>query len=1337
MNAAKALFLLGFLVVGTAVIAGNPGEDGSLTVSTTGQVLNAYTTLSATTANNATSISVVSVAALALPFSGTGSTSGTALAADDVLLIYQPQGANIRSGNNSNYGSVSNYRRAGYYEFVTVSSVSGTTINLTFESGCGPGLVNRYSLGAQVIRVPQYQNLTISSSGEVVATDWNGTIGGVVTVHVLDTLALNGEIDVSGQGFRGGRVVNNGGSFGGTSRRSSAASLGGEKGEGIAGSNTGSPADYWTHLDNNENGSHGRGAPANGGGGGNNHNAAGGGGANGGTGTWNGQGNPVSGYNSAWNLDPTLSASTTSPGGGRGGYTYSSSNQDATMVAPGNTAWAGDDRREVGGLGGRPLDRSGGRFFFGGGGGAGDTNNSSGTDGGDGGGLVFLVATNITGTGDIFADGEDGGDSTFEHRDGQGGGGGGGTVVIVSESLSSIDISADGGDGGDQTMQYSGNANESEGPGGGGGGGVIAVSGGTPGSRTATGGAGGTSNTNAVTEFPPNGATAGGAGEPNETAPSPSCVTLPVQLAYVKSVMQANALVVEWVTAMEAANAGFWVEAESPSLGQVSRFVPTTVVDGSQPTSYSAQLPADVEQFRINDVDIRGQIRRHGPFAANRTIGVRPQTSAINWPSIQSEVDQALLAGRGISVEGRLFASAVGVQRVTYGQLQAAGIELAGVASNQIAIVGASGPVSRYVDGPAVFGAGSAIEFVAEPQPTLYSKEQAFELRIAPSLAVEVQTGFLQTPAETAAGAYLKAAAYDQISGYNYSSPAEEPWYAERLLAFPPDGASVDWTIDLDDATGYGLLQLAMQGWGASDFPDHLGNDHHLRWLLDDQLLEELWFDGLQMVSLQADRAMSLLGAAATLSLDVPADTGLTFDLINLERFDANYEAYANAESGRWSGQLAEPGMAGPNADVLHRSGFERSPTLAVAGFAGPVAYSWSQDAMSRYELAGRDDGAEGFTFALPAEGAWHLVEPIAVAAPRIEPGIPVWPGPGAADVLIVYHPALQSALQRLEATQHARGYSTHSVSTDQIYAAFSDHLPSGEAIRTAIALAAGAGTRYVQLIGGDALDYRDDLSTGAISLVPTVYTSLSDIISWAPSDALLADIDGDDVPDLGLARLPARTEDELTVMLDKLDQVASLPAGLVRVSDQRDGTHSYLESHQTATRKISQLLPLDAIDLDSTPVETARLQLLQAFNQPPELISFMGHSSFNLWSTSSIFTGSDAASVMASGLAPIVAQWGCWNSYFVRVDGDNLMHQLMVNPHGGAAMVIGSTALTSNPSHEALATALFNALAAANETPWGDLLLQAQREAGVNQAHRDAVLGVALFGDPTLPYSP
>ncbi|MFN6039011.1 MAG: gliding motility-associated C-terminal domain-containing protein, partial [Bacteroidota bacterium] len=85
----------------------------------------------------------------------------------------------------------------------------------------------------------------------------------------------------------------------------------------------------------------------------------------------------------------------------------------------------------------------------------------------------------------------------------------GGTIVLnsVGGVANTLTCNANGGNGGNQIISVT-NGNEAEGPGGGGGGGYIAVSSGTP-TRNTNGGNNGVTNSGALSEFTPNGATRG------------------------------------------------------------------------------------------------------------------------------------------------------------------------------------------------------------------------------------------------------------------------------------------------------------------------------------------------------------------------------------------------------------------------------------------------------------------------------------------------------------------------------------------------------------------------------------------------------------------------------------------------------------------------------------------------------------------------------------------------------------------------------------------------------------------------------------------------------------
>jgi uncharacterized repeat protein (TIGR01451 family) len=512
----NAVLLSLLLACGPAAWA-QQGKNGAGTITAANTVVNAYTSLTVDAAAGASTINVASSALTG------GAFGGTSLAPGDFVMLIQMQGASITSTNTSTYGNIANYNNAGRYELLEVRAVPSAT-SITFQCA----LTNSYTAAGkvQVVRIPRYTSLTLNANTSIVAPAWDGTTGGIVALDVQGntTLNTNARIDVSGLGFRGG-AVNNNAQAGGTLvsvYTSTVNADGGIKGESIAGSAT----DY-----DGLTGRYGRGAPANGGGGGNSHNAAGGGGANVGTGTWTGTGNPNRGagniYDNAWNQEVAGFAASTSPGGGRGGYSYSNTNQDAGTTGPGNAGWGGNNRQNVGGFGGRPLDVTN-RIFFGGGGGGGNSNDGGGTAGGNGGGLIYLFsggnianAGGATGT-SFLANGAS--VATSGPIDAPGGGGGGGTIVLnTSGTLASVAVNALGGAGGNQASTNA----EAEGPGGSGGGGYILYS------ATATtpapafsvaAGANGTTTSTSLTEFPPNGATVGGVGRVVTAAAAAQCL---------------------------------------------------------------------------------------------------------------------------------------------------------------------------------------------------------------------------------------------------------------------------------------------------------------------------------------------------------------------------------------------------------------------------------------------------------------------------------------------------------------------------------------------------------------------------------------------------------------------------------------------------------------------------------------------------------------------------------------------------------------------------------------------------------------------------------------------
>jgi uncharacterized repeat protein (TIGR01451 family) len=411
----------------------------------------------------------------------------TPIAAGDQVFLIQMQDASFNNSNSIAYGDgstgrgSSDIRNSGRYEFAVVASVvTGTNTTLTLRDNLAnnynsaPATATASRRAFQVLRVPQLSTVTLS--GTINVTAWNGATGGVYVLDVAGNLDMGGAtINASEIGFRGGggkesSVIIPGGTDYATISQVTASNLGATKGEGIAGTPTlvrgTANAPYNGTSSNLPTGDLGypasldqsRGAPGNAGGGGDSHNAGGGGGSNAGS-------------------------------GGKGGYSYARYNLTGTGTSGCTTAYRtltsgtttyyacdGDAARDVGGLPGMEIAPNAIRLLSGGAGGAGESNNSSDfsttlqNSGGNGGGVIFLRAFTISGSGTLLANGQDG---LPGGRDGAGGGGAGGTIAIASTStnLSGVIARANGGAGGRTGLPLTGA--ETQGSGGGGGGGAI------------------------------------------------------------------------------------------------------------------------------------------------------------------------------------------------------------------------------------------------------------------------------------------------------------------------------------------------------------------------------------------------------------------------------------------------------------------------------------------------------------------------------------------------------------------------------------------------------------------------------------------------------------------------------------------------------------------------------------------------------------------------------------------------------------------------------------------------------------------------------------------------
>lgn len=283
-------------------------------------------------------------------------TSSSGFAVGDLVLIHQTQGT-------SNVGKM---------EYNFIASISGTSWTLS------RALTNTYSSSsgkAQVLKVPQYNDVTVQGGGTLNTPAWDGSTGGILVFVANGVVSIAGTVTANGAGYRRG-----------------------DRGEYL----DPIPSQGWQGESIVSGTTQTR-----------NNNIGGGGGGNGdnnqscGDATCEGAGGGGAGYGTAG----TNGANTSSVFlGGYGGTTYGSTNlASASYLGSG-----------------------------GGGGGSDDNAVRYGGYGGAGGGLVILSGRQLNITGSVTSTGNDGlsGASGDNYRTGGGGGGSGGSIIITGSNVS-------------------------------------------------------------------------------------------------------------------------------------------------------------------------------------------------------------------------------------------------------------------------------------------------------------------------------------------------------------------------------------------------------------------------------------------------------------------------------------------------------------------------------------------------------------------------------------------------------------------------------------------------------------------------------------------------------------------------------------------------------------------------------------------------------------------------------------------------------------------------------------------------------------------------------------
>ena len=838
--------------------------------------------------------------------------------------------------------------------------------------------------------------------------------------------------------------------------------------------------------------------------------------------------------------------------------------------------------------------------------------------------------------------------------------------------------------------------------------------------------------------------------------------TVPVTLSNVEVLESGGELVVNFNTATEAGTLGFRILADigkgiqaRVEIGSVA----SKTIDSLKEQAYSVRSRnPGADQIWIEESSVDGKSELYGPYKVGSSVGEVGLAAPLNWAAINAEQtsfrsDRAVLLRGSSAQAAELRVSADAWVRVTHEQLLAAGVDLSGQSSNNIAVrLGSETVPARVNLGAKSFGAGSTIEFFAKAvKNSLYTTTSVYRIEIGRSLGlaeIDARSTGLSVGHEVLAVA--DTLLLNKNTSYSFSSPLEDPWFNFRALrsgGAPVGVGSINFTLkdrvasfverDKPSDTNLSTETIEVSFWGGLDYAGSTP-DHHAVFKLNGVTLGSTKFDGFSArVERFAVPTGVLLDTMNTFTVELPTGTGYAADIVNVESVSVSYTRKLIPQTDRFSVLLpatpaANATKAAEGADKINAS------TFVISGLSGvPVVALLERDgAQSVLKTDAIAAGSLRIELAALAGDRLSLMpvesSPTPSAALALEDPIA---GVDKASYLIISHPSFIANLTPLISAKQQQGFSVKVVDVEAIYRYYSAGVVDPAAIQLAIRRASrDLSTTHVLLVGGDTYDYQNVLGVNSVSFIPTNYRRTGPIIAFAPSDAVYADTDSNGVANLAIGRWPVRTNAELNALLGKTLSYQNTHKALF-ISDRSLNGISYANHAAPLANLLGQDWTSSQLSLDSYAAgqaATARADIVSNLEGGTSLLSYYGHSAPASWSREGLITASHVSGGLFNTVnQPFAAvQLGCWGTYFVEPTSTTVAHQMLLMPKGAAA-VLGATSLTESNSDLALANHLLPRLSTTN---LGNALLQAQQAVATELPQAtDVILGGTLLGDPAL----
>lgn len=339
------------------------------------------------------------------------------------------------------------------------------------------------------------------------------------------------------------------------------------------------------------------------------------------------------------------------------------------------------------------------------------------------------------------------------------------------------------------------------------------------------------------------------------------------------------------------------------------------------------------------------------------------------------------------------------------------------------------------------------------------------------------------------------------------------------------------------------------------------------------------------------------------------------------------------------------------------------------------------------------------------------------------------------ANLVLITHRDFRASVQPLVELRESQGWKVVVVDVEDLYDEFSYGAHSPQAIKDFLFQAHHLWSpppRYLLLVGDGSLDPRNYLKKGYLDLVPArlIDTALME----TASDDWFADFDGDGMAELAVGRLPVRTPAEANAVISKIVSFTpeSESRSVVLVSDRQSGY-----DFEAASDQLRSLLPVAtpvrAINRNEGTTEAVRARIIEAINQGPLLVNYLGHGSVDLWTGEGLLRAADASALQNRTALSFFTLMTCLNGYFQDPVLESLAEALLKAQGGGAVAVWASSGMTEPAPQMILNQELYRHLFSGQVMTLGEAIIAAKTAV----FNRDLRQSWVLLGDPAMSLLP